>query len=553
MHRVRVLSRLVLTAALVVHALMALFVIAVRIRYPHDLEWMTGSLLDHVERVHEGKPLYTAPTARWIPFLYPPLFAWLGATFGGGAFACRMLSLVASIVQGALVWRASRSLAATRFWAAIAVLVFVAAFPFVGFWYDLERSDNLFGAVVLAGAVVLLRARSLRGHVAAGLLFALATLAKQQAVFYLVGAGAGLVVATRASDEPTRRRDVVAFVGAAALPLVALFGFAHLGEGWAAYYLIRMPAAHGMVMSLAPGVFARDVPSGFLLVGVTLAVAIVVALRSLRRNVRRGDAVAAAILATGFAAAIASRLHIGGWINVLIPWTTCAAVAVGVVASRVEERWNGRWWVATVVSAVIVSQLVLWTYDPRSVVPNARTVSDEARLRAEVEGLERGGEVLLPGRGHLTRVRHFHISALADLVRVEGHSPPDLVRALRERAYAAIVDDAHDESSRPKRWPPTTLEEIDDLRTPLLSSYFIARRIDYARESLVLGAPAAPRWVYRPRRVPLDVDLAELRRRQSAEMHLAEARATSIARGQPAPFAEADIEDLAAQQAPTAP
>jgi hypothetical protein len=78
MQRLRVISRVVLAAALVAHALMAVFVIASRIRYPHDLEWMTGSVLDHVERVRNGVPVYTAPTARWIPFLYPPLFYWLG-------------------------------------------------------------------------------------------------------------------------------------------------------------------------------------------------------------------------------------------------------------------------------------------------------------------------------------------------------------------------------------------------------------------------------------------------------------------------------------------
>ena len=150
--------------------------------------------------------------------------------------------------------------------------------------------------------------------------------------------------------------------------------------------------------------------------------------------------------------------------------------------------------------------------------------------------LERDGEVLLPARGHITRVRHFHISALADAARVEGHSPPDLVAALRERTFAAIVDDARYESFRATDWPPTILEDLDDLRTPLLSSYFVARRIDYGSRPLALPSPATPAWVYRPRRAQLDVPPAVLRQRQLAEMHLAELRAKALAQGAAAPF-----------------
>lgn len=552
--RVWVLSvRVLLLAALALSAAMATFVIASRIRHPHDLEWMTGSVLDHVERVRQGRPLYTAPSGDWIPFLYPPLYYWVGAALGGSAFACRLLALAASIMQGAMAWKAARLLEATRLWSAVAVLIFVAAFPFVGFWYDVERSDTLYGAIVLAASVVLLGARSVRGYVAAGALFALAAVAKQQAVFYLAGAVAGLLVGMRAADQPVRRRDVVAFVAAAGVPLIVLVGIAFAGDGWAAYYLLQMPRAHGILKSLVPVVAQRDVPLGFLLVGVTVVAAVTAVPRAVRGTLKRAEAIAAATLVTGFGGAIASRLHIGGWINVLIPWTTCAAVAVGVLASRAEKRWSSRPWVATAVALTIIGQLFVWRYDPRRVIPQAGTVADEQRLLSQVAELERRGEVLLPTRGHLTRERHAHISALADVARVEGHSPPDLVRALRERRYAAVVDDAHEQAALPDSWPPTTLEEIGDLAVPLLASYFVGRRLDYGRDWLPLPSPATPRWVYFPRRLPLDATVTELRRRQRAEMQLAERRAEAIARGEPAPFAEADIEVLAAAKVAPGP
>jgi hypothetical protein len=547
MQRLRVISRVVLAAALVAHALMAVFVIASRIRYPHDLEWMTGSVLDHVERVRNGVPVYTAPTARWIPFLYPPLFYWLGAALGGGAFACRLVSVVATIAQGGLVWSAARALRADRVWSAVAVLVFVAAFPFVGFWYDIERGDNLCGALVLGGSVALMRARGLRGHVVAGVLLAVAVLAKQQAIFYVAGGAVGLVLAKRASDEPARPRDVIGFVLAAGAPIVGLVGIAGGHAGWAAYYLIRMPRAHGVVLGLADAVIWRDVPVGFLLVGATVTTGMLVTRSVLRRKATRRDTIAAAILLAGFAGAVASRMHIGGWINVLMPWTTCAAVAVGVTGSRVESQFSARPWVRVVAAGAVVLQLLVWTYDPRRVIPSAAGAADEERLRAEIAQLERGGEVLVPSRGHLTRIRHFHVSALADVARVDGHSPADLVSSLRQRSYAAIIDDARYRNIRAEDWPPIILEDFDDLRPALLSSYFIARRIDYGRRPLALPSPATPAWVYLPRRTPLDVSEDELRRRQLEEMRLADTRARAAAAGVAPPFTEPEIEELAAR------
>jgi hypothetical protein len=242
---------------------------------------------------------------------------------------------------------------------------------------------------------------------------------------------------------------------------------------------------------------------------------------------------------------MASRLHIGGWFNVLIPWTAFAAVAVGVVASKVEARWSGQTRVLTVAAVAVLAQLVVWSFDPRTAVPLPASAAAEGRLRAEVSALERDGEVLLPARGHLTAVRHFHISALADAARVQGRCPADLVKALTDRAYAAVVDDARYEDFRTADWPPTILEDFDDLRPVLLASYYVARRIDYGSEPLALVSPATPGWVYRPRRAVRVADLAELRRRQLVEMRLADARAMALAAGEPAPFTEAEIEDLA--------
>src|SRR5205823_5763447 len=131
---------------------------------------------------------YAEPSATWIPFIYPPLYYWLGALLGGSALACRLVSLASVLVQAVMARRIARELGATSFWATASAALVLACFPYAGWWYDLERSDTLAGAMTLVTCALLVRARTPRAHAMAGLVAGLAFFAKQQAIFYLAGA-----------------------------------------------------------------------------------------------------------------------------------------------------------------------------------------------------------------------------------------------------------------------------------------------------------------------------------------------------------------------------
>src|ERR1700755_2533072 len=47
--------------------------VALRIGYPWPLEWMEGASLQHAIRIARGLPIYAAPSAEFIPYVYPPL------------------------------------------------------------------------------------------------------------------------------------------------------------------------------------------------------------------------------------------------------------------------------------------------------------------------------------------------------------------------------------------------------------------------------------------------------------------------------------------------
>ncbi|MBS2019083.1 MAG: glycosyltransferase family 39 protein [Deltaproteobacteria bacterium] len=525
----------------------AAFVILGRLTFPWELEFMTGSVMDHIERVRAGQPIYVEPSSEFIPFLYPPVYYWLAALLGGTTIAARSISIAASLVQGILVWRLTRGFGASRFWAFVGVGCFAGCFRYVGYWYDLERADSLLGALVVVAAALLVGSRRLSVHFVAGVICGIGCFTKQQAVFYVAGAAGGLLAAHRASDadRSSAPREAAAFGAGVA---VAAFGLLFYVRGdWAAYYLLRMPRAHGLMPELVGEVFARDLVFGPLLFASTIAASYHALVGVTRRSVTRAEIVFCAILAAGFAGAISSRIHIGGWINVLVPWTTFACVALAVACARLEQRRSAPKWTLAL-SLAVVAQIGLWGYDPRAVLPKEKTLAGIRAFRERVASFEKEGEVVVAGRGNVTTPRRFHIAALADVVRVDGHSPPDLVAKLRARRFSAIFDDVRPFFvNRNERWPPILLEDVDDLRQPILANYFVAERLDPEPIGLALRAPLDPMWIYRPRKNPLETtDLVLLRKHQLAEASLAGRRADALARGQAAPFSEAEIEERAA-------
>jgi hypothetical protein len=515
---------------------LALFVLIVykRFRYPYELEWMTGAIADHVERIHKGLPLYAAPSADWIPFLYPPLYYVLGAGLARVLplfQALRALSIVSTLVTAACTFRLAQSHGATRFWALVSVGLFFACFSLTGFRYDVERCDALAVALLAAGTVALTEARSVAGAALAGALMAAAVFAKQPALLFVLAVALGLAFQRKGAQT-------AAFAGAAALALVPVaFWLNRRSGGWFWFYVVRMPAAHGIEWRrLYPFLF-EDLPRAALLTVGTFAVL---------PTVFRKPTTFAAVLGAGFFAALWGRLHAGGWPNVLLFWIPFGCVALALLASRVEALLVGQTFArkgATLMAALVLLQLALLGHDPDRSWPDARRAAAAANVKAAVARLEQDGEVLVLGRGHLSAHRHFHAGALVDLLRMGAERmPADLVAGVRDGRFAAIVVDAADEL----RFPQSSGASAD-LRPLVAEHYFVAERLDDRDPPPLVGYAARPSWILRRRTTPLaGLDAPALERRQLVEMGLCEARMRAGQAGA-APAAES-VEQLAAQR-----
>ncbi len=538
------LLTLALGAVLVV---LALWVVIQRFRYPIDGEWMTGAIRDGVERVRDGQQLYVAPSARFIPFVYTPLYFWVSgalAHFCATFMACKLVSIAATLATAWGIFRIARSLGATPFWSGIALLLHVATYSLTLLFYDLERVDAFYAAIIVLALAVLLSRGSLFATIVSGALLGLAFYAKQAGLLAFVSVVVGLVLAGE-----RRRALAVGLAGGFVLVAVGVYLDVRTG-GWFRYYCLKLPSAHGLRAERVSMFFIVDVPKAFAITLGSVAVSVPV-LWSLLRHRRRPegatwqDIVFAAVIAAAMASSFFFRAHSGGWPNVLVAWLPLGCAATAVAATRAEQRASGTK-LAHLTSVMLLGlvslQLLGAMFDPLELSPNREDMAERERFIALIRKLEERGEVIVTTAGNITKPSSAHAAALYDIVRAGDHAPTDLLEGLEERRYEAIFLGLPDEYD-------CGLPTCNELSSAIVRNYFVAGRRHERDRTGTSGYDARPRWLLRPRKIPLGRDLTtpQLLARQRIEKGFAEMKsAESPMDTEIAPSDE--IETLTAQE-----
>ena len=429
-----------LVVGLSVVALAVYVTVAVlRLGYGHELEWMEGGVVDHVQRVIDGEQLYGPPSLRFTPYLYTPLYylvaapvAWL---FGNGYEPLRAVSILSSLAAfgavGGIVWRETRDGRA----AVAAAGLFAACYRIGGAWFDLARVDSLFLALLFAGLLAARSAPTARRAAGAALLLGLAFLTKQQALLPAVAAVPWMA--------GYGRRPLLAYVGT----FVGVVGGSTLAaqavtDGWYLTYVATLPRRHSIVDSVWTSFWTDDL-LGNLVIAVTVGgVAMWAAARRNEAVLRFHVPVVAALLLTAYW----SRLHSGGYDNVLLPAHGGIAVAFGLgVASLARTRRRA---VGIAGLCLCALQLVLLAYDPRKQLPDHDAATAGERVLEQLRAVD--GDVYFPGHGwYATRAGHgpsAHGAALSDVLRADLDGATDLLasdleRAIREQRFDAVVVD----------------------------------------------------------------------------------------------------------------
>lgn len=365
------------------------YAVSQRLLYPHELEWMEGALADHASRVADGLPLYCEPTAEHVPFLYSPLLFWLGALgmkLGfDGIVALRLVAVGFSVGSAMLIGHWVRVESKRLVPGLVATGMFLAGYGWLAWWFDLARNDSLFVFLSLLTAYQL-RHGGERRWLWAGLLAAVALLAKQSALMWLPAVGVGCLC--------WDWRVAWKFGVTSAVAMAASIGVLHLStDGWSTFYLFEMPSHHGIVGDRKLGYWIEDIVPMYPLVLLGL-LGFVAQVRT-----HAGAALYLAALGSGgLVASYLSRMHVGGFDNVMM-YGFAGACVLGGMAGASDAKW-----LRVTAPLLLLAQFgwlgyEAWHRGTSTLFPSEAHERAHDELRALVE--QQDGPVWIPAHGHI--------------------------------------------------------------------------------------------------------------------------------------------------------
>ncbi|HEX4819990.1 MAG TPA: glycosyltransferase family 39 protein [Acidimicrobiales bacterium] len=437
-------SRWLLIAAVAGAGFIAMYLVIalVRLRYPYELEWIEGGMVDHVARIRGGHSLYAAPSLGFTADIYTPLYFLLSAAVsvvtGLGFFPLRLVSVLASIALFGALAKLTMADTEDRVSGLLAAGLFAACFRIGGAWLDTARVDTLCLALLFWGMVVARQARTARNGVVAGLLISLAFLAKQVALFPAV-AIVVFFLAARRGRAVTGSYALTALVGIGGSTLVANA----ISHGWYNFYVFELPARHEIASENYVDFFTHDLIRPLPVV-LLLVVTAFLALRRRMDGLLFHAIVGGAVLFAAYSA----RLHTGGYDNVLLPIYAELAVLAAIGIHHLL-RSDARRWIVTCAGVLVLAQFALLFYNPVDQLP---TAADRRAGEAMMTGLR-----ALPKPAYLPGHPWYLVeagqqssaqgAAIEDVFRGDhGGSGPALARELWDsvssRHWAAIVVDS---------------------------------------------------------------------------------------------------------------
>jgi hypothetical protein len=487
-------TRTVVSVVAGLFILIYLVVALVRLRYPFELEWIEGGMVNHVEQVRTGLPLYGAPSVSFTPNIYTPLYYIVAAAVsvftGTGFVALRLVSIAASIALLLALAKLAHRETNDPLAAVVAAGLFAACYRISGAWLDIAREDTLCLALLFWGLVVARDARTWRRGVVAGLLVTLAFFTKQVALLPAIAVVPFLLVARRG------RAPVIAYAATIAGGIgVTSVILDRITQGWFGFYIWTLPQEHQVASNSYVGFFTDDLVK-------PLAIAMVVGVVGLVAMRRRRSAGFAFHLIVGAAligAAYSARLHTGGYDNVLLPAYAEIAVLFAIGLHRLLQLPT-RTWLAVLAAVLCLVQFGRLAYNPVAQLPSRADVDLGNQTIAALRQLPQ--PVYMPGHpwylAEIGQPTSAHASAIGDVLRAGGTEGQalanELWQAVAEHRYASIVV----ESATGYTYLPDNLCRYYEAAHPLLASGEVLNPIT--------GTMTGPGEVWLPRDVPSDHD-----------------------------------------------
>lgn len=400
----------------------------------------------HVQRLLDGQSLYVTPSLNFIPFIYSPLYFHVSSLFahvtGNSFLPLRLVSLLSSLGCLAFIFMIVHRRTSSLYASFIASCLFSATFRISGSWFDIARVDSLFLFLLLASIYTFDSPRLLtRSFVSPALLF-LSFFTKQTALIVAVCLSAAVLFTHKRSER-------FWFPLSFSLLIVGSFVLMNtLTAGWYKYYVFDLPAQHDIVNSLLVGFWTRDIAQPL---AIALCVCVIPFLSVGTATNSKTDRVIRDIFILGslFMASYLSRIHSGGYNNVLMPVYAGIAVYFGIGLALSLKEMGKDENIKTVVVLATALQFVNLFYSPRQQIPSPMDRRQGEKLQQLISSFK--GEVYVSDHpwysGNLNKPSQAQDMAVRDVIRASGSGQwkqvleQDMATAVAEMRYEAFIVD----------------------------------------------------------------------------------------------------------------
>jgi Dolichyl-phosphate-mannose-protein mannosyltransferase len=414
-----------------------------RVRYPFELESIEGHCLQQVCRVLDGQALYVAPSLRFVPLIYTPLYFYAAAAasqvFGQGLVALRVVSILASLGSLFLIFRIVQKRTDDWHCSLLATGLFAGSYNVAASWFDLGRVDSLFlFLLLLAAHSMTLTPSPLKAVGTAVVVFA-AFMTKQSALI----ASAPLLVYYLWRYP----RDFL-WLAAALFTLLSSSTILldRIHDGWYSYYVFAVPAKARLRYHFLFSFWTDDVVGPFFGAVLCCLAQLYV---SLVLKIRRVDWFYFFFACGALIASQAGRLHFGGYKNALMPAHAALAILFGIavheVSAGLEAAPSQAPLLRLLIPYICLTQFATFVFFRFPYVPKPRDIEAGTMLQNAVRAVE--GDVFMPGQNMLPasvgKASSAQRWAIGDVMRVSGRGrellAEEIPAALRDRRFAAIV------------------------------------------------------------------------------------------------------------------
>lgn len=427
-------------------------VMLIRLRYPYQLEWMEGGEIEHIQRLLDGKKIYCEPSMDFIPYIYTPFFYYIGVVASlivePNFVSMRLISILSFLLSLFVVYKIIFDYTQDKFWSFLGVGLYSLSFSTTGFWFDIARVDTTANLFLIISFYFLLKENRLAIVISALFSF-LAFYTKQS---YLLISMMLILALLVHFPKKALLFSSIYFSLVIATTIIETIN----SQGWYLFWNFYFPSTHHWIWSRAITFWTIDILPFY---SIALALILAFFLIIVKQNIDSRHFILLFLFLGSLLTSYSSRLHYGGYLNVLIPFAFSISISLPIALHYFDKSFNSKIFLKVFLLILTFFQLVLLFYDPTYVIPTNKDKMEVENLLAFSKNI--GKDVYLTGYNYVQKKyglnSYPHYVLVNDLIISKVPQRENFLYQfetfLKEKKFNAIVLD-------------------EDLHLPFLEKYY---------------------------------------------------------------------------------